>query len=164
MTGGTPEVRSDLIDIWYLTFHFWHLTYIFTFQIWHLTFSQWTNGPMNQWTNGLMDQWTNGLWTNGLMVPWTNGPMDQWTNGPIVQWTNKPMDHWSNQPMIQCSNGPMDRILTQCSIAISRLGWDILWVLVLDFFLFKWTCSLFWVWRRHSLTVRIFSQKSITKW
>ena len=36
----------------------------------------------------------------------------------------------------------------------------------IGFFLFKWTfdCSLFWVWRRHSLTVRIFSQKSITKW
>ena len=36
----------------------------------------------------------------------------------------------------------------------------------IGFFLFKWTfdCSLFWVWRKHSLTVRIFSHKSITKW
>ena len=62
MTGGAPEVHSDLIDIWHLTFDFWHLTS----DIWHLIFDI---QPMDQWTNGKMEKWTN-------MDQRTNGPMD----------------------------------------------------------------------------------------
>ena len=54
MTGGNPEVRSDFIDIWYLTFDIQPM-------------DQWTNGPMVHWSNEPTTQLSNGPMDHTLM-------------------------------------------------------------------------------------------------
>ena len=115
-------------------------------------------------------KWKNLFWwiywmrKKGLLLPTFVTFQTPLTNCAMVQWSNGPLKQSTNDPMVQCTHGPHFNAMLYSNRL--GLGWDMLWVLVLDFCLFKWTfdCSLFWVWRRVSLTVRIFSQKSITKW
>ena len=62
MTGGAPEVRSD-ISLTLLTYDI----VIFTFYI----------QPMDQWSNESLDQLPIDHFTNRPMDQWTNGPRDQ---------------------------------------------------------------------------------------
>ena len=92
------------------------------------------------------------------MVQWSNGPMDQWTNGPLEQSTNDPMVQWTH--------GPHFNAMLYSNL---QIGWDWdgiyyeYWYWICFFLSELLIVHYLWVGRGHSLTVKIFSQKSITK-